>query len=531
MLKAAIVSVVDYCTRYAYATIAVSLLIAGISVYYTGEHFAINTDITKLISKDVAWRQRELAFDRLFPDRSERFILAVVEAPTSELASLARAELADKLAADKMVFTSVTQPGGSAFFRQNGLLFLPTEDLAKLTKPLTRAALLIRSLVVDPSLRGVAGVVGFVLTGVGSGQTTLDQVAGGFDKAAVTIEDVLAGRPASFSWNELLSGKPTTPGDRRKFIRATPVLDFNALEPGKHATDAIRAAAASLDLASRYQARVRLTGPVPIENEEFGTVREGAALNGIVTVAVVLLILWMALRSLRIILAVVIALFIGLSATAALAAPDAVATAAVPAAAGADSASVLIWSEAAASFSLAATTFSTFAVSPVSSDFFAADSAAFCRTSLSLAAGAAFTSPAVVPESTVAAGGGAASVCLAITAVVASAFFSSFAVSLLAVVTVWARFFCASARRWAAASLSLSELAALASSVAFARSAAAVFCFSNCAISRFFRRTLSSATVISRSLARSSEYQPLASVSVSSFVIGSSRSSRSSSAI
>jgi uncharacterized protein len=318
MLKAAIVYVVDFCTRYAYATIALSLLIAGISVYYTGEHFAINTDVTKLISKDVRWRQQEIAFDRLFPDRSERYILVVVDAPTSELASLARAELADKLAADKTVFTSVTQPGGSAFFRQNGLLFVPTEELAQITKPLARAALLIRSLVVDPSLRGVAGVVGFVLAGVSSGQATLDQVAGGFDKAAVTIENVLAGRPASFSWNELLNGKPATPGDLRKFIQATPVLDFNALEPGKHATDAIRAAAASLDLASRYQARVRLTGPVPIENEEFGTVREGAALNGVITVAVVLLILWMALRSLRIIIAVVIALFMGLSATAAL---------------------------------------------------------------------------------------------------------------------------------------------------------------------------------------------------------------------
>jgi uncharacterized protein len=318
MLKAAIVSVVDFCTRYAYATIAASLLIAGISVYYTSEHFAINTDITKLISKDVAWRQQELAFDRLFPSRSERYILAVVEAPTSELASLARAALADRLAADKTLFTSVTQPGGSAFFRQNGLLFLPTEELAQITKPLARAALLIRSLVVDPSLRGVAGVVGFVLSGVSSGQMTLDQAAPAFDKAAVTIENVLAGRPASFSWSELISGKPATPGDLRKFIQATPVLDFRALEPGKRATDAIRAAAASLDLASRYQARVRLTGPVPIENEEFGTVREGAALNGVITVAVVLLILWLALKSLRIIIAVVIALFIGLSITAAL---------------------------------------------------------------------------------------------------------------------------------------------------------------------------------------------------------------------
>jgi hypothetical protein len=68
-----------------------------------------------------------------------------------------------------------------------------------------------------------------------------------------------------------------------------------------------------------------------------------------------------------------------------------------------------------------------------------------------------------------AAGGGAASACLAIAAVAASAFFSSFALSLLAVVTVWARFFWASARRWAATSFSLSDVAALNYSVAFAR--------------------------------------------------------------
>ena len=114
------------------------------------------------------------------------------------------------------------------------------------------------------------------------------------------------------------SGAPPTPGDLRKFIEATPVLDFNSLEPGKKGTDAIRSAVAGLDLASHYQARERLTGPVPIENEEFATVREGAVTNGVVTLAVVLLILWMALKSFRIIMAVVIALFIGLSITAAL---------------------------------------------------------------------------------------------------------------------------------------------------------------------------------------------------------------------
>jgi hypothetical protein len=318
MLKAAIVSTVDFCTRFAYGTIAFALLIAGLAAYYTVGHFAINTDITKLIARDIPWRQREIEFDKLFPDRNGGYILAVVDAPTPELATLARAELADKLTADSSRFKSVSQPGGSPFFTQNGLLFLPTEELAGITKSLTRAAPLVRALVTDPSLRGVAGMVGFALAGVNSGQLTLDQTARAFNMAAEPVENVLADRPATFSWRELLSGMPSTPGDLRKFIEASPVLDFNSLEPGKQATDAIRSAAAGLDLASRYQARVRLTGPVPIENEEFATVREGAAVNGTVTLTVVLLILWLALKSFRIIVAVVIALFVGLSVTAAL---------------------------------------------------------------------------------------------------------------------------------------------------------------------------------------------------------------------
>jgi hypothetical protein len=56
--------------------------------------------------------------------------------------------------------------------------------------------------------------------------------------------------------------------------------------------------------AGEYGARVRLTGPVPIANEEFATVADGAVVNGIGTVLVVLFILWMALHSAKIISAV-----------------------------------------------------------------------------------------------------------------------------------------------------------------------------------------------------------------------------------
>jgi uncharacterized protein len=57
---------------------------------------------------------------------------------------------------------------------------------------------------------------------------------------------------------------------------------------------------------------VRLTGPVPIQDEEFATLKENAALNPVGTIVLVLNILWLALRSPKIILAVVISIGVGL---------------------------------------------------------------------------------------------------------------------------------------------------------------------------------------------------------------------------
>ena len=56
---------------------------------------------------------------------------------------------------------------------------------------------------------------------------------------------------------------------------------------------------------------------MPLSDEEFATIADGAALNGAVTVVVVLLILWLALKQTRIIFAVLVNLVVGLSFTAA----------------------------------------------------------------------------------------------------------------------------------------------------------------------------------------------------------------------
>lgn len=317
MLKAKLALVAGACTRHAWLVIALSALLAVFCGVYVARHFAIDTDINKLISPDLPWRQRELAFDRAFPHRYDT-IFVVVDAPTVELATEASAALARRLAANQALFTEVDEPGASPLFTRNGLLFLPTDSVARLNEGLTQAKPLIQVLVTDPSLRGLVRIVSFGLMGVEVDRLTLDDMATPLTMTADTLEKVLAGQPASFSWQSLMRGEAPQPSDLRRFIEVRPVLDFGALEPGHRATAAIRQAAADLQLAARYQARVRLTGTVPIQDEEFATLEHGAGVNALGTLAVVLIILYLALRSSKIIVAVVATTMVGLVVTAAL---------------------------------------------------------------------------------------------------------------------------------------------------------------------------------------------------------------------
>ena len=169
----------------------------------------------------------------------------------------------------------------------------------------------------DPSLRGVIQALQFGLLGVQGGRITLDAMTWPMTLGADAIEKVNAGQPATFSWRDMVQGRASTPGERRKFLNIQGMLDYSELEPGLKATNAIRKAAADLNFAGDYQASLRLTGPVPMADEEFATIKENAGLNATVTIAIVLFILWLALRWFRIIFAVFVSLVVGLAVTAA----------------------------------------------------------------------------------------------------------------------------------------------------------------------------------------------------------------------
>jgi len=293
------------------------MVAAAGSVGYSARHFAINTDINKLISRELDWRQREAEFEKAFPGHFGS-TLVVVDAPTVEYAARAAAELSTRLKAKPQLFPSVDDIGGSEFFARNGLLYKPAEDVAGFAKGLGQAAPLVSTLVGDPSLRGLTRTLSLGLIGVQNKMLTLDALARPLSMASTTIEEALTGRPAFFSWQAMLNGQQPEPADLRRLIEVHPVLDFSALQPGQASSNVIRQTATDLQLDKKYQARVRLTGSVPIADEEFATVQDGALANAVATVVIVLVILWLALKSARIIVAVFISLFVGLAITAAL---------------------------------------------------------------------------------------------------------------------------------------------------------------------------------------------------------------------
>jgi uncharacterized protein len=306
---------VAYCISHSKLVIAAALLLAAMSAIYAARHFAIDTDINNLISERLPWRQNEIAFQKAFPQTVE-LILVDVAADSPEAAKAAAREVLQVLAKRPDLFRSVRDQLDSQFFRRNGLLFLPPDQVARVTEQLSNAGPLLSGLARDPSLRGLVQALVGVLDYAKQGYVSSDDISRPLNLAAATLEGVAQGHPVEFSWRTLARGDPR-PLDLHRFVEVRPVLDHAALEPGGKATAAIREIVSQLELQRKYGAQISLTGPVIISDNEFAGVHQGATLNGVVTGVIVLIILGIALRSVGLVAAVVVTLAIGLLMTAA----------------------------------------------------------------------------------------------------------------------------------------------------------------------------------------------------------------------
>ena len=227
------------------------------------QHRHQHADLAKL-----DWRQRDNQFDKAF-DRDST-ILAVVEAPTPELTGAAAAALAAEAEGRQDQFESVQPLGSGEFFEKNGLLFLPRARSPQLTGQFENAAPLIEIMAGDPSIRGLTGALETGLAGVKRGQVKLDNTARPFNLIAQTVENVLNKGNGEFL---LARTHQRQAADRFREARLHRVqadarLSARSSPARMRPTRSARRPPTSISPANTG-ARVRLTGPVPIANEEY----------------------------------------------------------------------------------------------------------------------------------------------------------------------------------------------------------------------------------------------------------------------
>ncbi len=309
--------VVSGSCRHAWLVALIGLLLAVGSVDYCIHHFALTADTDKLISPSLPWRRTAETFNKAFPQTSN-VTAVVIDGATPEIAQASAARLAAALSARKDMFYSVARPDSGPFFQKNGLMLLPLPEVEKTLGQLTQAQAFLGPLAADPSVRGVMSTLSTVLLGVNQGQAKLSDIDAPMKSLSDALGRIEAGQPAFFSWQTLLAGG-ASPGPRltRQFILVKPKLDFSSLQPGAQSGELIHQIARQQGLDAAHGVEVRLTGDVPLSDEQFGSLLDRVWLMVGAMVASILVMLWLAVRSVRIMICILAVTIIGLVITAA----------------------------------------------------------------------------------------------------------------------------------------------------------------------------------------------------------------------
>ncbi len=317
MAMVALTGPVALACRRPLATLLIAAALTLLALGFVARDFRMSSDASALISADVPWRAAERRMDGAFPGNGDA-ILVVVDGATAELAEQATRALSVRLAADRSHFSSATRPDGGPYFDREGLLFASRAEVAATTARMIAAQPFLGPLAADPSLRCIADALATMLRGVASGEAPLARI----DPAIRGLADALAaqaqGQGGFFSWQALLQDGNGMVAPTRRLILVRPRLDYGALMPGTDASGAIRAYASSLRLDGAHGVRVRLTGSVPLSDEEFASLADRWWLVAGAMVAAMLGTLWLATRSVRITAAILTTTAAGLIVTTAL---------------------------------------------------------------------------------------------------------------------------------------------------------------------------------------------------------------------
>ena len=314
VLSEVLVGCVLTCVDNARLVIALACILAGLSLGVTVNFLSVNTDTSRMIDRDLPFRQRFNDLVAAFPQLQDT-IVVIVDADDPDMAVEAARSLAASFRSRPNLYSDVYAPEIDPFFEAHGLLYLGEAELRSVAQQLQSGIPVLAALAQDQSLRGLSQfmqVIGYSaqqgvpLTAFSPFLAELDRV----------VRDHGLGKKTDMRWAEFLVPDAGKRSGTRKFIILKPVLDYTSLEPAEAAIAEARLLAKDPETLMSDTVRIRFTGDIALNAEELRSVSDGAVLAGIVSLVLVSLVLIFGVRSWRLVTASLATLIIGLVLTA-----------------------------------------------------------------------------------------------------------------------------------------------------------------------------------------------------------------------
>jgi uncharacterized protein len=302
--------------------LGLALLFSVISVIYTKQNMEFLTGRDDLMPKNAPFQVDYRAYLHEFGDQEE--VVVVIESDDAEKATRCGDALFERLNREKGVFREVFYPGGLPYFRKNGLLFMPLEDIKNLRNTLTMAAPVLKDLAASPSVQTLFTsltnqIDGYLaettetrrsasLQSLTFMLTTLDKGFKAFDgkSSGMNMDSFLKGSG---------NGKPSMleSAGKQQVITILPIKEQGSFVPAEKTIKATRSIVREILARPEFKGvSAGLTGVPVLEYEEMVTSQRDIGIATVLSLSLTVVLLLFAFRGLLNVIAAMVSLIVGI---------------------------------------------------------------------------------------------------------------------------------------------------------------------------------------------------------------------------
>jgi hopanoid biosynthesis associated RND transporter like protein HpnN len=302
--------------------LGVALLLSAASVVFTVRNMEFLTGRNDLMPQNSSSQVDYRAHRAEFGDNEE--IVAVIESDDAERTTRAADALYARLKQEQGVFREVFYPGGLPYFRKNGLLFMPLEDIRRLRATLTMAAPVLKDLAAAPSVQTLftsltRQIDGYLAQPDPATLKSLTFMLATLDKGFKGFDAKGSGSSSGMSMDSFLKGS----GDgmpsmlesagRQQVITVLPIRNKGSFVPDDKAIKITRALLDEILKKPEFKGvKAGLTGIPVLENEEMATSQRDIELATILSLTLTVVLLLFAFRGLLNVMAAMVSLIVGI---------------------------------------------------------------------------------------------------------------------------------------------------------------------------------------------------------------------------